>query len=288
MGALAEKLAVEVEAVEALAKKRELRTLVIDVERLKGRFHWPAEERFDGLDISGEFWSLSDFKHKFGRIPHQHVTEWPRTICAAWRWYGEKRINFAAEWENGPAAFAEQVRDEMDKADIITGHYIKGADIKWLNSLFRDHGLRHPSPYKPIDTCAIAKSQLGDESNTLDALCRRYGIPTKQGHYDSAVARAACEGDVKAQRIIKPYNKADVEASTGLYTVMLPLAKGHPHVAPLAGLEKNLCPRCGSDNVHRNGRWSPAVYVYARYLCDDCTGWYKATYEGRGPSVRAL
>jgi hypothetical protein len=280
MSALAQELV-------AIAKQRELKTLVIDVERLKGRFVWG--DRFDSLTIAGEFWSLSDYKHKFGRIPYQYVTEWPRTITASWRWFGEKRINFAAEWETGGAyKFAETVRNVMDEADIVTGHYVNAADRKWLNSLFRDHGLRMPSPYRVVDTCTIARRNLGDESMTLGALCSRYGIPTKQGHYDATVARNACEGDKKAQRELKLYNMADVEASTGLYAVTLPFAKGHPHVRPLAGLDKTLCPRCGSDKVKRDGQYSPSVRVYAQFLCTTCTGWFYTTYESRGPSVRAL
>lgn len=277
-------------AVEAATKGRELKTLVVDVERLKGRFHWPAEDRFDGLDIRGEFWSLSDFKHKFGRIPHQHVTEWPRTICASWRWVGERKIHFAAEWDNGPASFAQTMADQLHAADIITGHYVNRADRKWLNSLFRDHHIDWPSNYKVIDTCTIARRDLGDESMTLDALCRRFGIPAKSGHYDAAVARAACEGDVRAQRNIEKYNRADVEASTGLYFVTLPLAHGHPHVAPTKGLTHTVCPRCSSTDVHRAGTWTPGTYIYERWRCDTCPGtsYFKTTLERRGPSVRAL
>lgn len=275
-------------AVEAAAKERELKTLVVDVERLKGRFRW--DDRYDGLVIEGEFWSLGDYKRKLGRIPHTAVTQWPRTICASWRWVGEKRIGFAAEWDDGPEAFAQTMRDLLDEADIITGHYVNGADRKWLNSLFRDHHINWPSPYKVIDTLAIARRDLGDESMTLDALCQRFGIPTKSGKYDPVVARAACEGDRKAQREITAYNKGDVEASTGLYFMTLPLAHGHPHVAPAKGMTELRCPRCSSRDVHRAGSWTPGTYIYERFRCDACPGtsYFKATFERRGPSVRAL
>lgn len=263
----------DIQAALNAAKRRELKTLIIDVERLPGTITMP-------------FWSLNDMKNR--RMNWEHVTEWPRTICAAWRWYGEKRINFAAEWDHGADVFAETIRNTMDQADIITGHYVNGADRKWLNSMFRDHNLRMPSPYKVIDTLAIARSQLGDESMTLGALTQRYGIPTKEGHYNAAVARAACEGDRKAQREIKLYNIADVEASTGLYAAMLPLTKNHPHVAPNLAQEANICPRCASSDVVRDGTYTPGVYIYARYLCRSCTGWYRSQYETRGPSVKAL
>lgn len=269
-------LATQLEAVTGFAKQRELKTLVIDVERLQGSAEVP-------------FWGLSDYKHR--RIHHEHVTQWPRTICAAWRWIGEKKIHFAAEWEDGGApAFAQTVRDVMHEADIITGHYVNAADRKWLNSLFRDHHIDWPSKSRVVDTCTIARRDLGDESMTLDALCKRFGIPTKSGKYNPAVARAACEGDPKAQREVKLYNCGDVEASTGLYFVTLPLAHGHPHVAPVKGTTTPCCPRCASTNVHRDGSWSSGVYVYERHRCDACIGtsYFTTTYQGRGPSVRAL
>lgn len=264
-----------VEAAQVQAKQRELKTLVIDVERLQGKAEIP-------------FWGLGDYKNR--RIHHELVTEWPRTICASWRWIGKKRIHFAAEWDNGPAAFAQTMRDLLHEADIITGHYVNGADRKWLNSLFRDHRIDWPSNYKVIDTCTIARRDLGDESMTLDALCKRFGIPAKSGKYNAQVARAACEGDRAAQREIQLYNMADVEASTGLYFVTLPLAHGHPHVAPTKGTKKLTCPRCASTDVHRSGSWSPGVYVYERYRCDACIGtsYFTSVYQGRGPSVRAL
>jgi DNA polymerase III epsilon subunit-like protein len=101
---------------------------------------------------------------------------------ASWRWIGEKKIHSAHEWDEGGApVFAQTVRDQMDAADIITGHYVNRADRRWLNSLFRDHGVNWPSPYQVIDTCSIARRDLGDESMTLGALCSRFGIPTKTG-----------------------------------------------------------------------------------------------------------
>lgn len=262
------------EDLEKLAERREVKTLVLDIERVRGEF-------------AGKFWSLNDYKNR--RISHRDVTAWPRTICAAWRWYGQKRVQFAGEWEEGgPEAFATKLRDAMDEADIITGHNVGRFDIKHLRSLFRDHGLRQPPKAKVVDTLTIARRELGDESLTLDALCQRYGIPSKDGQYDEDVALAAVGGNRAAQRQIKAYNVGDVEASTGLYAVMLPLAAGHPHVAPVAAMDKTLCPRCGSADVTRKGTHSPAVLIYARYLCDSCQGWFRTTYEGRGPGVRAL
>lgn len=270
-------------------RAHEVKTLIIDVERLPG---W-ATVQIGDITINGPFWSLNDFKRRGilrRRINPDEVTEWPRTITASWRWFGNTKIHFAAEWQQGGAqAFAEKVRDKMDKADIVSGHYVNGADRKWLNSLFRDHGLRFPSPYRVIDTLAVARRELGDESMQLGALCTRYGIPTKQGKYDAHVARRACNGSRKDQAEIREYNMADVEASTGLLAVMLPIVRSMPHAAPIKGIDNNLCPRCGSADITRHGTYSPQVHVYPRYLCNTCTGWYTVRHtQLRGPSVKTL
>ena len=262
-----------VEMATELARRRELKTLVIDLERLPGKAEVP-------------FWSLSDYKNR--RIRHDLVTEWPRTISGAWRWFGQKKIHFAAEWETDPGDFAARLREAIHQADIVTGHNVNRFDRKHWNTLFRDHGIPMPSPYKVVDTLVVGRRELGDESMTLDALCQRYGIPTKQGRYDADVARDACAGVKRAQSLLKTYNMADVEASTGLYAMMLPLIKGHPHVAPVRGLSATTCPRCGSDQVRRDGTYSPAVIVYQAYLCTSCTSYFRTTWESRGPSVRAL
>ena len=65
------------------------RVVTLDIERIPGR----ARVKHRGLTIEGEFWDLSGWKHTIGRRIHaDDVLEWPRTICAAWRWYGEEEV----------------------------------------------------------------------------------------------------------------------------------------------------------------------------------------------------
>lgn len=255
------------------AKRRELKTLILDIERLPGRF-------------AAEFWDLNAFKGR--RIHPDMVTEWPRTICAAWAWLGDRRVEFASEWDDGPQQMAHRCWDAFNQADIVVGHNMQGFDRKHLNTLFRDNGLTPPAPYKVIDTLTVARGQFGDESKTMDALCKRIGIPAKTDKYDPQVAREAVDGNVKAQRKLKAYNVGDIHATAALYMALLPWSKGHPHVAPATGQEANCCPRCASINVKRNGTYSPSVWVYKAYVCNDCGGHYRTTYESKGPSVRAL
>jgi hypothetical protein len=259
--------------VKAMAERQELKILVYDIERMKG-------------SAEVEFWSLSDFKNR--RIHADDVTAWPRTICIAWRFLGDKTTQFASEWADGQRGMHKRIWDAFEAADITVGHNAKAFDEKHLNTGWRDLGMRPPSPTKAIDTLTAARSRFGDESKTLDALCRRIGLAGKTDRYDVEVARAACAGDVKAQRKIRAYNVGDIDATEALYVTLLPWIKSHPHVAPVAGMERPVCPRCASTKVRRNGTWTVAVNTYAKYLCRECGGSWKTTFEVRGPSVRTL
>jgi hypothetical protein len=266
-------LAARVESAQAIAKRSELKILVYDIERMKG-------------SASIEFWSLSDFKNR--RIHADDVTAWPRTICVAWRFLGDKKTQFASEWGDGHEGMHRRIWDAFNEADITVGHNSKSFDEKHLNTGWRDLGLTPPKPSKPIDTLTSARARFGDESKTLDALCHRLGLAGKSDRYDVEVARAALAGDKAAQRRIRAYNEGDIDATEALYVTLLPWIKGHPHVAPDAATDTNLCPRCASPDVRRNGTWTVAVNTYLAYTCDSCGGHWKTTFVSRGPSVRAL
>lgn len=257
----------------SIAKRSELKILVYDIERMKGT----AEV---------EFWSLSDFKNR--RINADDVSAWPATICVAYRFLGEKRTQFASVWDDGHEGMHRRVWDAFNEADITVGHNSKAFDEKHLNTGWRDLGMTPPSPSKAIDTLTSARARFGDESKTLDALCHRIGLTGKTDRYNVEVARAALAGDKAAQRQLKAYNVGDIDATEALYVTLLPWIKSHPHVAPNAGTDKALCPRCASDDVYRNGTWTVAVNTYLAYTCRECGGHWKTTFEVRGPSVRTL
>jgi transposase-like protein len=59
-------------------------------------------------------------------------------------------------------------------------------------------------------------------------------------------------------------------------------------MAPVAGVDTHMCPRCLSERVKRDGTWTVYVNTYAAYACRDCGGHWKTTFEVRGPSVKTL
>lgn len=258
----------------SLVKQRELRTLMIDIERLPGQF-------------TADFWSLNDYKGR--RIHADNVVEWPSTVCFAAKWYGDKRGTFHAIWHEGGAdAMYQAAFDLYDQADMVLTYNGIAFDGKHLASGWTERGMGRPSTWKDIDLLRVARQSQGWESKTLDSVCKRLGIPAKNDRYSVEVARAAVAGNKAAQRKLKRYNENDTDILAAVYERLLPWVKGQPHVAPSLGLERPTCPRCGSTDVKRVGTYTPGVYNYPEFKCNTCAGPFRTSYESRGPSVRAI
>ena len=252
---------------------RQAQVLILDIERLPGV-------------ATVDFWDLNDYKGR--RIHADCVDEWPRTICAAWSWYGHKKVEFAAEWEDGG-------RDQMlrrtwqayDDADIVVGHNLGRFDSRKLKGDWKLAGMPMPSPWKTVDTLAIARREYSFESNTLDALCKRFGLDGKNDRYNAQVARDAVNGKVSAQRRIKRYNQEDVRQSILLYDALRGNIPTHPHLGSWG--DDRRCPQCGSDDLKLlDKRYKANVLEYAAYQCQACLGYVRGTWEGRLAATRGI
>lgn len=254
--------------IDQAAQKR-VRILTLDIERLPGL----ASVQHRGLTVTGEFWDLGGWKHVLGRRIHaDDVAVWPATICAAAKWYDERQVMFAAQWhEGGAEGFLRTVWEWYDAADIVVGHNLQAFDSKHLKAGWALHGMPSPKPWKTVDTLKVARSEFAFESNTLDALCKRLGVKAKTDKYDPKVARAAVDGDEKAQRRIQRYNEGDVKATEALYDRLRPWIKNHPHLS-MWSAEDWGCPNCGHKNLSTSPNGEAFTYVqrYRAYVCPRC------------------
>jgi hypothetical protein len=257
--------------------------LIYDLERVPGR----ARHQHRGLTIEGDFWDLNSWKHTLGyRLPADSVIEWPRTICAAWRWYGKPKVHFAAEWQpGGHQGMLAKLWEAHDKAQITIGHNIKGFDERKLLTDWLLYGLPRPSPSKPFDTLTEAR-KLGFESNTLASLTDRLGIETKTDKYDVETARAAVSGDRAAQRKIRAYNEGDIDASTALYDALRHYSSTHPHSLVGTVDDRPTCHACWSDNLERNGTKLASLITYVLYRCLDCGANVQGSRHSRAAVTR--
>ena len=257
------------------------RVVTLDIERIPGR----ARVKHRGLTIEGEFWDLGSWKHTIGRRIHaDDVKEWPRTICAAWKWYDSEDVEFAAEWQvGGYDGFMRAVWDVFDQADLIIGHNADRFDARHLMGGWAEMGLPAPSPYKVIDTLKIARGTFAYESNTLDALNKRLGIDAKTDKYDARIARAAVNGDKEAQETLSAYNRGDIIASEALFDRLRPFAKGIPHLGMWTD-DALACPSCGHTMTATGKTVHANVQRYEHLACPNCGSHARGTTTLKNPT----
>ena len=258
-----------------------VKALTIDIERLPGQ----VSVQHRGFTIDGPVWDLNALKHVIGRRIHaDDVIEWPRTICAAARWYGEEDVMFAAEWEvGGYDAFMRQVWSWVDEADILIGHNMAAFDSKHLMSGWAEMGLPAPSPFKVIDTLKIARGSLNMESNTLDSLAKRLGVESKSDKYDVRVAQAAVNGDREAQARIEDYNRGDIIASEALFDRLRPYARNIPHLGMWTD-DEMACPSCGHSMTVTGKTVHANVQRYEHLHCPNCGAHARGTARLKNPT----
>ncbi len=80
--------------------KAAARILTIDIERLPGTAYvWEPKTRY---------------------VAPRNFLEWPRLLCFAARWYGDKRVVFEAEWrKGGREQMVKRAWELYDEADIV-------------------------------------------------------------------------------------------------------------------------------------------------------------------------
>ena len=258
-----------------------VKALTIDIERLPGQ----VSVQHRGFTIDGPVWDLNALKHIIGRRIHaDDVIEWPRTICAAARWYGEEDVMFAAEWEvGGYDAFMREVWSWVDEADILIGHNMAAFDSKHLMSGWAEMGLPAPSPFKVIDTLKIARGSLNMESNTLDSLAKRLGVESKSDKYDVRVAQAAVNGDKEAQARIEDYNRGDIVASEALFDRLRPYARNIPHLGMWTD-DEMACPSCGHTMTATGKTVHANVQRYEHLTCPNCGAHARGTTTLKNPT----
>ena len=257
------------------------RVVTLDIERIPGR----ARVKHRGLTIEGEFWDLNGWKHTIGRRIHaDDVLEWPRTICAAWKFYDSPDVSFAAEWNvGGYDAFMRELWEVVDSSDILVGHNASSFDLPLLVGGWAEMGLPAPSPYKVIDTLKIARTSMRMESNTLDSLAKRLGVEAKSDKYDVRVAQAAVAGDKDAQAVLESYNRGDIVASEALFDRLRPYARNIPHLGMWTD-DELACPSCGSTMTATGKTVHANVQRYEHLHCPNCGAHARGTARLKNPT----
>lgn len=200
-------------------------------------------------------------------VKHSHL------LCYAFSWLdGETDCHAICDFPNYRAGDDDSqilplLWKLLDEADIIVGQNIDRFDLPKINARFVLAGIKPPSPYKTVDTLKVSRNRFGFPSNKLNDVCSAMDIGEKVVHTGFDLWERCMAGDMEAWKLMKEYNKRDVDLTKELYLRQLPWIKNHPNM--LGG-----CPNCGSDAIQARGWQINARGKYRRFQCQDCGNWF--------------
>lgn len=197
----------------------------------------------------------------------------PTIMSISWQWVDmdkTRNLNLSSVSEE---ELARHIWDLYNQADYVLGHNSNKFDNKMINALFMRYDLTPPSPYKQIDTLQVARSVARFNSNRLDSLGKLLlGEGKTETTYKDLWYDCLIENDKKSWALMAEYNNRDVDVTVALYKKLRPWIKNHPNIGDHTGID-GICPKCGSDNIRKDGSYRKRSGRVQRYKCLHCGGW---------------
>jgi len=202
-------------------------------------------------------------------------TKQSELMCYSWKELGEKNVHFVSRYDfKTYHDFVQSLQALLDGADITIAHNGGSFDDKMSNRFFVTEGILPPKPRKTVDTKHEAKRWFRFDSNSLDDLGYFLGLGRKE-----SIGYANLEDDYmsgnpskKTVKLLKKYNDQDVNLLEAIYLRMLPFMASHPNLGDIHQSD-GICPKCGSDNLHKRGFNKKRSGQTQRYQCQNCGGW---------------
>ena len=217
--------------------------------------------------------------------PENILQDW-YIICARWKWLGGKRI-YTASVLDDMRRFKKDCSDDyiviktlhelLSDVDVVIGHHVHKFDWK----MFYTRVLFHRFPPLPmpifIDTLKEIKKISRHSSNSLKHLARYYKLKPKPEH-SRGMGLKILRGDIVATKECVKYCGGDIETTEELYELIMPHIpnnQANHNLWRADGIE--CCPKCGGDDIIKNGYRITITGKYQRYQCASCGAWMRGT-----------
>jgi len=119
----------------------------------------------------------------------------------------------------------------LNDADIVITHNWDKFDLRKLNTRFIKYNLRHPSPYRTIDTLKIVRKHFSPLSNKLDYWCKFLWIPAKLETGWFQLWKDCLQWVQSSLRKMSKYCSNDVIILEKLYYKLRPYITNHPNLS---------------------------------------------------------
>ena len=135
-----------------------------------------------------------------------------------------------------------------------------------------------PSPYRTIDTKKLAKRHFKFDSNKLDDLAKYLGVGSKL-RTEKGLWKDCIEGDERAWKLMKEYNKVDVDLLEKVYRKMRGWDTSNVvNMNFILGTSTH-CKKCGGYHLNKRGLGYDGQTIYQRYQCMNCGNWIRGEKE---------
>ena len=205
------------------------------------------------------------------------------SICS-WsvKWYGGKQTTRCLADYKGykpnsrdDRRLMEELYPILEKAEVVVGHNGDKFDIKKINYRFMVHGMTPPRPYAQVDTLKEVRKISSFDSNRLNDLAKLLTQDEKMRTGGADLWFDCLEGDLSAWKHMKEYNAKDVRLLEDVYLKIRPWMKQHPNLATAYG--PDMCPRCGSAQIKKDGVHYAKTTAYQMYECSVCGKYIRGT-----------
>lgn len=197
-------------------------------------------------------------------------------------------ISYAAKWLDEDKVFyqdqrnkkdlknnkelLQEVRDLIDKADILITHNGKSFDLKRLNADFVTNKIPKPSSVRHLDTLSIVRKHFKFTSNKLEflthKLCENHK-KLKHSKYPGMELWTAClKNDIDAWKEMQEYNIEDILSLEEFYHVIKSWDDSI-NFNVYFDTKEPVC-KCGSKQFKKNGFKYGTNTKYQRLKCSEC------------------
>lgn len=193
-----------------------------------------------------------------------------RITCVGFGWYGQKHVDFLAEWTVGREKMLDLTSAALELADAVVTYNGDKFDLPRLYGEFAQHKIDPPGPVTSIDLYKSAR-KLGFQSNKLAFVGPALGIGDKVKHEGFRLWTGIENGCQKARAKMERYNKQDVRLLGKLYTQLRPFMPTHP---VLHNDSREQCRACGSHKTESRGTRRTRASIIERWHCKACGHWF--------------
>lgn len=160
----------------------------------------------------------------------------------------------------------------LEQCDIAIAHNSRGYDIKQMNSLFLKYNLPLPSPYKVVDTLAIAKKMFKLPFKSLKYLAQYLNVTQKIDNGGNEFWRLASIGySDEVLNEMLTYNKGDIETLREIYLKLRMYNNDGVNLGAFNDGNELSCPSCGCNDLSKlNKQATTTRHQYDVYRCNHC------------------